>query len=282
MVKVFIFTYFVVFCQTAWSMPITITPGELGSAELTVRLSIDGVERDFQFDTGADSTIVMPDAQMLRYPSLGKATSGGASGTRVECDLIQPLHLVLDTIEIISPRLRRCDFGDHSLNNVGMDILSGNIVRIESDKSTIDILSEFPMNIAAYSLERIGKGHARMRISLDAKYVGAIFDTGAQLTAVDSLYVAENSSRFKFLADVDNGRDIVGNPVKMKLYEIQGLTIGGFDFVKTAVIAFDFKSLRGYFGKDTPFIIGNNLILQANWILDLKNDQWAVFRGQEN
>lgn len=277
-VRIFCAVVMVFLCLPGWSIPLEVLPGELGSYEMKVSISIDGNSRDFQLDTGADSTIVAPDEQMLAYPSLGKASSKGASGTRTECDLIEPAKVVFDKITVFSARLKRCNFGEHSLNNLGMDILSGHILEIDSRAETLEFLNAVPVGEVTHPLERLEKGHARMRVDLMEKAVGAIFDTGAQLTAIDLKYAEENPGMLKRIGNVEAGRDISGNPVKMVLYEIPRVHIGGVDFHDVSSVAFDFKSLREYLGGDTPLIIGNNLILQAHWIIDLKENQWAVYR----
>jgi hypothetical protein len=81
---------------------------------------------------------------------------------------------------------------------------------------------------------------------------------------------------FKFILETEQGRDVAGNPVYMKIYEVRNIKLGGLKLEKITVAAFDFGDLRKYLGADTPFIIGANAIVHANWILDLKSNKWSA------
>jgi len=62
----------------------------------------------------------------------------------------------------------------------------------------------------------------------------------------------------------------------MKLFKAKELTIGTHNFYDIHVIAFDFSPIRPYFNKNVDYIIGYNIIIQANWFFDFDNYQWAV------
>lgn len=282
MKKVCIFTLFVTLCPPLWALPLNVIPGDLGSFEIQLSLELDSVTREFQLDTGANNTILKPDAQSLAYPSMGKSKARGASGVEVDCDLVQPQQFRWDQHVIKAPLVERCDFGIHSLNNLGMNILNNLILDLDPRQASLEMLAQFPSQLSPHPLERLSQGHSRLRVQIAADSVtkpgtwGAIFDTGAQLSAIDSVFADAHPEWIEFLQDVEGGLDVTGNPVKMKLYRIKFLRVGNQIFHDVTWLGFDFHALRTYLGPDTPLILGNNVILQARWILDFKSNQWAV------
>lgn len=260
---------------SAYGAPLIVTPGDLKSVKIEIDLKIDGIARRFQFDTGADRTMVMQDEKTSLYPSEGKASSGGASGVRFECDLIRPRTISFGDRDVLDHHVRRCDLATSSFDNMGVDLLDGQVFQLDFAGNELRLLTDISFSHPE-TLVRLGKGHLKMAAKLGGQSLNAIFDTGAQLTSVDSEFVQKNPDLFKKVVSQETGHDISGKPVILDIYELVSVDFGDLHLESVQVAAFDFGDLRTYLGADAPLILGANAIVQANWQLDLKLNQWAV------
>jgi len=266
----------IIMSSSALAAQLLITPKDFGSSKIELDLLLDHQSKRFQFDTAGKSTSLAPDKQTLAYPSLGKSTLKGASGIPMECDVVQPERIFIDSKKILRPVLNRCDFGNQSFNNLGLDLLDKLIFDLNFRDSQLKVLSRRPSGFLFQPLIRLPKGHIKIPVGLDKRKTNAIFDTGWLVTSVDSRYVEQNHGMFKFLKK-ETGVDIGGNPVTFNLYEVASLSIGNLSLNKVIVSTFDFgDDLRNYFGSDAPIILGTNVIAHANWIIDLKSNLWNI------
>lgn len=271
-----IVSFFLFGTSRVMAAPIVVTPGDIGSYKIEIEVQVDGRARSFQLDTGANTSMVTADEQTLGYPSLGKASSKGASGIPIECDLIAPNVVSFDEVSIKDPQLRRCDLRDHSSNNLGLDLLSGGILLFDFYNNTLTVETSAPRSWNPKVITRLSKGHLKIPASLGGQFSSVIFDTGAQLSAVDLKFAQDNPAVFKFLRSDEVGRDIGGHPVLMHVFELMNLEVGSLKLSNVTVLGFEFGELRDYLGEDTPFILGANAIIKANWHIDLIANQWDV------
>lgn len=258
-----------------WAEKLFITPGDFDAYRVELQVSVDGVFKKFQLDTGANATDLAPDEQTLSYPSLGKASAQGASGTVIECDVVTPAEIKIGDYQINSPRIRRCDRGAKSFNNLGLDVFQENLMEIDYKNLQLNVLTDGATDPLRYPLLRLAKGHLKMEIRYLNRDLFAVFDTGAEISCVDSEFVEKNPDKFKLISE-EEGTDVNGLPVHMVFYEAAEIQVGDKVFKNVKVAAFDFGGLRDYVGLDTPFILGNNMIIQAKWLFDLKMNQWNV------
>jgi len=262
-------------CNAA-AAPLIITPGDLNSYRIDIDLQFDGQAKRFQLDTGANTSMVAPDSQTLTYSSEGKAQLEGAAGQPFECDLIRPNAISIDSLVVNDHQLKRCDLADHSFNNLGLDILKGQIIELNFKSNTLTLVNKISENWILSPITRLEKGHLKIGATINETKLNVLFDTGAQLTAVDTQFVEKNPELFTLIASEEIGRDITGKPVFMKFYELSKIQIGALPIERLTVAAFDFGKLRNYIGENAPIILGTNAIIQANWIFDLASNQWAV------
>lgn len=260
----------------ATAAPLIVTPGDLNSFRIDVDLQFDGLNKRFQLDTGANTSIVAPDNQTSAYLSEGKAKLEGASGQPFECDLIRANIISIDVLTVNKLQFKRCDLGKHSFHNLGLDVFRGQIIELDFKTNTLSLPKKIAEGWALNPLIRLEKGHLKIDATINDMKLKVLFDTGAQLTAVDTQFVENNPKLFTLIGGQEAGYDITGKPIFMKFYELTKIQIGAIVFEKTTVAAFDFGKLRNYVGENTPIILGTNAIIQANWIFDLVSNQWAV------
>lgn len=266
------------FCTTfgAKAAPLIVTPGDLNSFRIDVDIKLDGTTKRFQLDTGANNSMVAPDSQFNQYSKVGTTRLEGAAGVAIECDLIAINEVIIDSLILTGHQFKRCDLGEHSFNNLGMDIFNNKIFELNFKTNELFFIDHVSSEWKLHPLTRLEKGHLKIDALIDNKPSHAVFDTGAQLTSIDSQFVEANPHLFKLILSEEAGRDITGKPVFMKFYEMSEIIIGNVSVKNITVAAFDFKKLREYFGLNTPVIFGTNAIIQFNWLINLQSSQWAV------
>lgn len=271
-----IVSFFLFGTSTVMAAPIVVTPGDLGSYKIEIDVQVDGRTRPFQLDTGANTSMVAADEETLKYSSTGKARSKGASGIPIECDLIVPGNVSFDSVSIGNPQLRRCDLGVHNFNNLGLDFLQGSILSLDFESKALTADAVLPTSWNPKVLTRLSKGHLTIPVKLGGQNYGALFDTGAQLSAVDLKFAQSNPAIFKLIQSDEVVRNIGGHPILMHVFEIVDLEVGSLKLANITVLGFEFGEIRDYLGEDAPFILGTNAIIRANWQIDLISNQWDV------
>lgn len=256
--------------------PLIVTPLEHESFRFDVAVEVDGVPKIFQLDTGANTSLMPRNAFTSAYPSVEKKKSSGASGVTFECDVIQTGLLKLNEVLLKNVKIQRCDLGDIDFNNLGLNAFDGRIVELILATKQITIGEAPTTSWQPKPLERLSKGHLLIPVTVGSLSLKSIYDTGAQISAVDLAFVKLHPEIFTFERTVQSS-DVHGLPVELELYRMKSLTVGSLSSGPLLVGAFDFgEALRNYFGNETPIILGTNLIVNANWLIDLKNNQWDV------
>lgn len=269
--KPLIFTLTYLFTQIAFALPIEVQQGEFGSGSINVQVSFDGTYLPMKFDTGARETQVLKSNWNSAYPVLRQVERGGASGIRYTCDVVRFDAVSVEDFQRSAFEADRCDLdrGEHLL---ALDYFANQILMLNFH---IELNPNGAMGIFPLKVYGNGTSHIGIPIQIQREPYYAVFDTGAELSAVDQAFVDTHTSAFEFLQDVV-GEDPGGNSVAMKLYRLKNLTINDVTMPNELVLSFEFGSVRNYFGKNTPLIVGFNIIAQHNWILDLRNQKWDM------
>lgn len=125
------------------------------------------------------------------------------------------------------------------------------------------------------AIERQNRLSSHLRIPLEVGKVKTkvIYDTGARATLVDLAFVVANPQLFEYLF-IQKIQDTTGAFLYAGIYRVkQDFKVGGVNLGKDYVAAIDFRpAIRHVFGEDTTMILGMNHIINADWVLDLKND----------
>src|SRR4051812_35380233 len=97
------------FSWSAFALPLDLKRGELGSGEIYVTASFDGVSIPIKFDTGADNTQLLKSSWNSSYPMLRQVQRGGASGIRYTCDVISFSSVSVEGFQRNAFEADRCD-----------------------------------------------------------------------------------------------------------------------------------------------------------------------------
>ena len=251
------------------SIPLTLRPTEPGKYVPELTVDVDGNQKIFMLDTGAASSSIAIDEHVVSYPSLGAAESKGASGKIKECDYVQPEKMRLGEHVFAKTRITRCD---GSL--LGLDRLKEFVFQIDLKGKRINLLKGLSNTAKIYPIRRLSPGHITISAKLGDDLVDALFDTGADTTVIDTMYVKKHIDKFKLLRS-EEGTDAHGNKIPSNIYQCSSVQLGDLVLKDVEMAAFDFGDyLRGKM-EGSPIMLGINVISNASWSFDLNNNRWT-------
>ena len=247
---------------------------EVDAGEIFLSCVFDGNLEKCFLDTGANRTSVSENDFFKKYPSVADKKLQGAFGKPENCHEIVLEHQILgDVIERKNISLLRSPSHMGRASTIGLDTFAGNTLCFNFDEYSLS-KSEIENSFHQGSIrDRTGLFVLNI-FSNDIKTAG-VWDTGAGLTSVDTSFISKHPTLFEELKSVEVG-NIVGGFAQLKIYSLKALTIGEVHFSNLRVIAFDFEPLRSHFGEGVSFIIGYNVITQANWKIDFASGRWNV------
>ena len=109
----------------------------------------------------------------------------------------------------------------------------------------------------------IGPDHRLAGIELRAGNTATVglFDTGAEICAVDQQFVDKHKKLFTPVKSKGKASEVGGKQFSHKMYMIKALDLGeGLVSRNVYAIAYDFGVLREALGRQTPFILGYNFV----------------------
>ena len=253
--------------------------GDLDVKSLSVEILLDGQKKTFNLDTGAGRTMVKSDDQTRNFKRMDSVKSQGASGQQTVCNGVSIPAIALGDFVRLSLPGKQCDSNVGGTNNLGIDFFEGMIISINSKKSQLNLNRKPIGGFYYYPMKRFSSGANSLLgipLTIGSQAIYGAFDTGAAMTAVDLKFVQAHPTFFELYSRNAGGYDVNGQVFKAYIYKVKSLRIGPMILNDIFVSVFDFKDMRDYLGDDSPVIIGNNIILKANWILDLQSNLWAI------
>jgi len=148
------------------------------------------------------------------------------------------------------------------------------IFKIDLKAKTLGILSALPKGIAAQPIRKLARGHLTIPIHLGEQVVDALFDTGADITVIDSEYVQGHAQLFELVRS-EEGTDAHGHRVQSNVYRCRTIIVGQLRLVNVEMASFDFGEFLRERMEGSPVILGNNVISRATWSFDMKAAKWA-------
>lgn len=253
--------------------------GDLDAKSISVEVLVEASEKKFNLDTGSAATEVEPDDNTKMYPAIRSFNKSGPSGSKVRCDWISIPLLTSGGLAKRDVGAGRCAL-DGGLNNLGINFFDNSVVTLDFQKLQLRVSEQRPKNKQSfYPLRRTSSGaHGLIELPVTIGHTAmmAMFDTGTAITAVDSNFILANPALFEAISSNGVANDITGKDFDVSVYKMKTIEVGSLKLNNIYVAAFDFKGLRQSLGEDCPIILGNNVILKANWILDLMENQWLV------
>ncbi len=227
------------------------------------------------FDSGSDNTSVGFNSFTQNLPSVGKTHFAGAAGKAKECDVVQIDSLAIGEFQKNAVLASRCA-DSVPADVVGINVLEGESFVFDFSERRIQTEVQIPSQIRAQELKVLPAGHLVVPIRVAGQMMGAVWDTGASLSAVDQEFVKEFPHAFTFVGEVSGG-DVTGIPLRMKMYKTAAIEAAGIRLPESYVLALDFSAFRGtYFGDEVKMILGLNHMQSQKWYFDLPAQLWAI------
>lgn len=260
----------------AGAAPLHIERGVFGSGRALVTCTMDGVEQECVIDTGSILSIVADPEQFSTYRSQGKIRFQSAAGVPVEADKIRLRTLVLDRRRFSNVQFARVNRGNKLQNTIGIDILSKQPFTLEFTQRAVLELGAKYVPASSSGLEAYPWGMFSIPVRIGAADEKAVWDTAAELTAVDEKYVAAHPESFTLIRELNNTVDGTDHPVRTALFNARSVRIGARTFRNVRVLAVDLGTIHRGAARDIQVVLGFNIIRKADWYFDLPNRRWTI------
>jgi hypothetical protein len=249
--------------------------GPHGSGRAHVMATFDGHRQLCVIDSGSVLTIVA-DEKFASYPSLGSFRFQSASGIAAAGDKIRIGSIRLDRRAFTNVLVARVEQGDKLRSTIGLNLLALQpFSLLFRDEASLHLgrkaIEGTPGPIKPYA-----SGMSTIPVRLGGANRMAVWDTGAELTAVDREFVAANPGLFAAGRAIGNVVDGNDQAVAAQLWTMKELTIGRRVFRNVRVVAVDFATIHQGTAPDVHLVIGFNVIRTADWYFDHPGRRWEV------
>jgi hypothetical protein len=224
----------------------------------------------FVLDTGAARTHVIADDALARLPQRGSQRSSALVGTRHESLLLLP-ELTVGPRTWTDLEISSVEAGDHvgERNLLGMDAIGTGAGRFDFGRR---IWQPAPTGTlpTRWPLARGARGHSFVDLVWPGVTARALWDSGADITVVDSGFHARYRDLFRF-AGTSAGTDGTGATLEGPTYWIDEAGIGDRMFAPHRAFVADLPQDAGHM----DLVLGYPAIRQAVWVFDFPARRWA-------
>jgi hypothetical protein len=256
-------------------VPLTLTQGEYGAGRIYVPVRFANVRGAMRLDTGASTSRIALAPWNKDLPSLGQSNSTGASGQTTRCDDVEAKNVALEASE--GNNIARANYGftrcaaSDGDDLLGLDFFKGARFTLDFARREMVFFGAPRAAGAATPFRQLGPD--RRLVGIDLRIgnvsVSGLFDTGAEISAVDQQFVAKHKNLFTLVKNKGKASEAGGKSFSSKIYKIKELDLGdGRILHGVHALAYDFGVLRTALGPQAPFILGYNLIGKFDWELD--------------
>jgi len=258
------------------TIPLTLTQSDYGGGRIYLPVRVGNFMGAMRLDTGASTSRVAVAPWNADLPSLGESSSTGASGRTARCEDVEAKLVALKAAK--GPDIAREKYvvtrcaassGDDLL---GLDFFRGARFSLDLDVKTM-IFGEAAASSSAQPFRLLGPG--RRLVGLEARIgdvaVVGLFDTGAEISAVDRRFVAKHKKLFTLVKAKSGASEAAGRGFSSRIYQIRELDLGEGRVVRDVyALVYDFGVLREALGSDAPVVLGYNFLSRFSWDLDFR------------
>jgi hypothetical protein len=251
----------------------TETEGAYGGGRAYLPVRFGGVAGFMRLDTGASTTRIARAPWNADLPSVGKSESLAVSGHVSLCDDVEARNVEIKATEgnnigRAKYVVTRCDAGEELL---GLDFFKGTRFTLDFLDKRLTFFEPASPDSHPQPFQQLGPDHRLLGIPLhlgSAAIVG-LFDTGAEVSAIDRQFVMSHKNLFAFVKHRQQADGAGGRAFAPDVYRVKKLDLGeGRIFRDIYVLVYDFGGLRDVLGAQSPMILGYNLLRRLRWSLD--------------
>lgn len=260
------------------TIPLTLTQSDYGGGRIYLPVRFGNVMGTMRLDTGASTSRITLAPWNKDLPSLGQSASTGASGKTTSCEDVEAINVALkasqgNNIARAKYEVSRCAAGAGD-DLLGLNFFNGARFTLDFERHQMVFFGE---TIAAHHpkpFRLLGPDQRLVGIDVRVGNTAAVglFDTGAEITAVDQQFVEKHKNLFTLAKRKGKASEAGGKHFAARIYKIKELDLGEGRILRDIhAIAYDFGALRAVLGRETRFILGYNLVSKFNWELDFKS-----------
>jgi hypothetical protein len=261
----------------------TVSPAPYDGGRVYLPVRFGNMLGNMRLDTGAATTKIALAPWNKDFRILGQSHSVGASGTATACEDVEAKSVELkaaqgNNIARANYIVTRCPSGDDLL---GLDFFRGARFSLDFERRTIEFVGGSQPANGSKPFQLLGPDRTLLGLELQAgsaKMFG-LFDTGAELSAVDKLFFQKHKGLFT-LVRKRGAMDAGGRQLQSNIYRMKELDLGeGRVLQGPYVIVYDFGPFRTTIGRQTPFVLGYNVLSRFSWMIDLRSKTAPIFEA---
>lgn len=257
-------------------IPLSLNEGDYGGGRIYAPVRFGNVLGMMRLDTGASSSRITFALWNKDFPVIGQTESMGASGRSTRCDDVEARNVLLKAVKGGSIgrakySLTRCSSSDGD-DLLGLDFFRGTRFQLDLSKREI-FFPDAKISVGKQLQPFILLGPDRRLVGLNARIgdapVTGLFDTGAELSAVDLAFVRNHANLFSPVKHHLKASEAGGARWTPKLFRLKEIDIGEGRILRGVYfLAYDFGVLREALGAKTQIILGYNFLSHFRWDLD--------------
>lgn len=263
-------------------VPLTLTHTDYGGGRIYLPVRFGNMMGTMRLDTGASTTRVALAPWNRDLAVIGQSDSTGASGRTVRCDDVEAKNIEIKAsqgngIARAKYEVARCAANDGD-DLLGLDFFRGARFSLDFTKREMTFFGDAPAHPTPF--RAIGPEQKLVGVAVKLGNIPAVglFDTGAEISAVDQKFVDSHKGLFTLVKRKGKASEAGGAAFASKIYSVKSLDLGGGRVLKGVyALAYDFGALREALGPQTPFILGFNVISRLNWTLDFTQPKAPVW-----
>jgi hypothetical protein len=250
--------------------------GPHGAGKAVVRCDVDGDWEWMVLDTGSLFSILRDSERFRSYPTVGRIRFKSASGVPMGADTIMIKRLGLDQHLFTNVVMARVSGGLKLTGTLGLDVVGKYPFAVHfRDEAALYLRARAPERLLG-GLTLYNSGLFTIPVFIGNLAGETVWDTGAELTAVDQSYVAAHPELFKLGGIVGGVMDGNDQPVAARLVKIRRLEVGGRTFRNVSALAVDLQTIHEGTSEKVPLVIGFNVIRRTDWYFDLGTRRWSI------
>ena len=263
---------------------LTGTEGAFGGGRLYAPVRFGNMLGTMRLDTGASTTRITTAPWNKGFPVLAHSQSTSATGAAVPCEDVEARDVALkasqgNDIARAKYEVSRCAAGGGE-DLLGLDFFRGAHFSLDIGRRELSFFGTAPAG-AAKAFRLLGGDGRLVGLDLHLGKIAAVglFDTGAEITAVDQGFVDTHKNLFAPVKQKGQGSDAAGRGFSSRMVKIKQLDIGTGRVLRGVyALAYDFGPLREALGPQTPVILGYNALRSFKWDLDFSNAKAPTWR----
>lgn len=268
---------------------LTLTQSDFGGGRIYLPVQFANFMGTMRLDTGASTTRITLAPWNKDLPSVGQSASIGASGKTTPCDDVEATNVELkaaqgNNIARGKYEVSRCAANDGD-DLLGLDFFKGSRFTLDFERHEMVFSGEANASLHSRPFRMLGPDQrlAGIEVRSGSAVALGLFDTGAEISAVDQQFVDKHKNLFTLVKNKGKASEAGGKPFSSKIYKIKELDLGEGRILRGIyAIVYDFGSLREALGRQTPFILGYNFVSRLNWELDFRSPNSPTWNSTLN